>query len=74
MDFELSSDQEALRDGVRALCEGRFTIEFTPGSANILMADHKCFPVRETGGNVRESLRDGFFPEGRRGPTGIAER
>src|SRR5687767_2915423 len=28
MDFELSSDQEALRDGVRALCEGRFTIEF----------------------------------------------
>jgi alkylation response protein AidB-like acyl-CoA dehydrogenase len=28
MDFELSSDQEALRDGVRALCEGRFSIEF----------------------------------------------
>jgi alkylation response protein AidB-like acyl-CoA dehydrogenase len=31
MDFELSSDQEALRDGVRALCEGRFTIEFIRG-------------------------------------------
>ena len=29
MDFELSADQEALRDGVRALCEGRFSIEFT---------------------------------------------
>jgi len=28
MDFELSADQEALRDGVRALCEGRFSIEF----------------------------------------------
>jgi alkylation response protein AidB-like acyl-CoA dehydrogenase len=26
MDFELSSDQEALRDGVRKLCEGRFPI------------------------------------------------
>ena len=31
MDFELSSDQEALRDGVRALCEGRFTIESIRG-------------------------------------------
>ena len=28
MDFELSADQEALRDAVRALCEGRFSIEF----------------------------------------------
>src|SRR5258708_27695274 len=28
MDFELSSDQEALRDGVRAVCEGRFSIDF----------------------------------------------
>jgi alkylation response protein AidB-like acyl-CoA dehydrogenase len=27
MDFELTSDQEALRDGVRKLCEGRFPID-----------------------------------------------
>ena len=27
MDFELTSDQEALRDGVRKLCEGRFSME-----------------------------------------------
>lgn len=27
MDFELSEDQEALRDGIRALCEGRFSSE-----------------------------------------------
>jgi alkylation response protein AidB-like acyl-CoA dehydrogenase len=27
MDFELSSDQEALRDGMRKLCEGRFPID-----------------------------------------------
>ena len=53
---------------------GRFAIEFTPGEADILMADHECFAVRETGGGVREGLRDGFFQEGRRGPTGIAER
>lgn len=28
MDFELSSDQEALSEGVAALCQGRFGIEF----------------------------------------------
>ncbi len=28
MDFELSPDQEALREGVRALCQGRFPISF----------------------------------------------
>jgi len=27
MDFELSEDQEALRDGIRSLCEGRFSSE-----------------------------------------------
>jgi len=28
MDFELSADQEALQEGVRSLCQGRFPIEF----------------------------------------------
>lgn len=28
MDFELSADQEALRDAVRSLCVGRFPVEF----------------------------------------------
>ena len=27
MDFELSADQVALRDGIRSLCEGRFPIK-----------------------------------------------
>ena len=53
---------------------GRFAIEFTPGEANILMADDEGFTLREPGGDVRKGLRDGFFQEGRRGPTGIAER
>lgn len=33
MDFELSDDQTALRDGVRAFCEGRFPIEAVRGLA-----------------------------------------
>ena len=53
---------------------GGFAIEFTPGEADVLMADDEGFAVRETGGGVREGLRDGLFQEGRCGPAGIAER
>ena len=53
---------------------GGFAIEFTPGEADILVADHDGFAIREPGGGVREGLRDGFFQEGHLGPTGIAER
>ncbi len=31
MDFELSTDQEALRDGIRNLCQGRFPMETVRG-------------------------------------------
>lgn len=34
MDFELSDDQTALRDGVRAFCEGRFPMEVVRGLAD----------------------------------------
>ena len=34
MDFELTDDQEALRDGIRALCEGRFDIELVRSLAD----------------------------------------
>ena len=33
MDFELSTDQEALRDGIRNLCQGRFPMETVRGLA-----------------------------------------
>ena len=32
MDFELSADQVALRDGIRSLCEGRFPIKRVRGN------------------------------------------
>ena len=49
-------------------------IEFTPGEAYVLMANHESFAFRETGGSVRHGLRDGLFQQGRCGPAGIAER
>ena len=51
-----------------------FAIEFTPGTAYVLMANHKGFAVRETGGSVGQGLRNRLFQEGRCGPAGIAER
>ena len=51
-----------------------FEIEFTPGEAYVLMANHESFAIRETGGGVRHGLRYGLFQEGRCGPAGIAER
>jgi hypothetical protein len=31
MDFQLSEDQQALRDGIRSFCDGRFGIEALRG-------------------------------------------
>jgi alkylation response protein AidB-like acyl-CoA dehydrogenase len=39
MDFELSADQEALRDVVRSLCVGRFPIEFIRSLMDDVMLD-----------------------------------
>src|SRR6187200_1757212 len=54
MNFDLTDDQEALRDGIRAVCEGRFTIERVRGGFDRSMWDE----LAETG--VFSLLADGF--------------
>ena len=54
MNFDLTDDQQALRDGIRAVCEGRFTIERVRGGFDRSMWDE----LAETG--VFSLLADGF--------------
>ena len=54
MNFDLSDDQEALRDGIRAVCEGRFTMQRVRGGFDRSMWDD----LAETG--VFSLLSDGF--------------
>lgn len=54
MNFDLTHDQEALRDGIRAVCEGRFTMERVRGGFDRSMWDD----LAETG--VFSLLTDGF--------------
>lgn len=49
MDFELSDDQEALADGVAALCEGRFDIEAVRGMADAGLDRGRWGELAETG-------------------------
>ena len=46
MNFDLTDDQEALRDGIRAVCEGRLTMERVRGGFDRSMWDE----LAETGG------------------------
>ena len=50
MDFELTDDQESLRDGVRKLCEGRFPIDVVRGGFDAArwaeLADAGVFALR----------------------------
>ena len=54
MNFDLTDDQEALRDGIRALCAGRFTVDRVRGGFDRSMWDE----LAETG--VFSLLADGF--------------
>ena len=54
MNFDLTDDQEALRDGIRAVCEGRFTVERVRGGFDRAMWDE----LAETG--VFSLRADGF--------------
>ncbi len=54
MNFDLSEDQEALRDGIRSLCEGRFTSERVRAGFDRTMYDE----LDATG--VFSLRRDGF--------------
>ena len=54
MDFELSDDQVALRDGIRSLCEGRFPIKRVRDGfdraevSDDLPAEDEARPARDT--------------------------
>lgn len=54
MNFDLTDDQEALRDGIRAVCEGRFAMERVRAGFDRSMWDE----LAETG--VFSLLADGF--------------
>jgi alkylation response protein AidB-like acyl-CoA dehydrogenase len=54
VNFDLTDDQEALRDGIRAVCVGRFTVERVRGGFDRSMWDE----LAETG--VFSLLADGF--------------
>jgi alkylation response protein AidB-like acyl-CoA dehydrogenase len=54
VNFDLTDDQEALRDGIRAVCEGRFTIDRVRAGFDRSMWDE----LAETG--VYSLLADGF--------------
>ena len=55
MDFTLSSDQEALKDGVRKLCEGRFAMDRVRSLADVGGVDRDLW--RELGDAGVFSLR-----------------
>ena len=59
MDFELSADQVALRDGIRSLCEGRFPIKRVRDgfdrSAHAELADAGVFSLRADGFTVADA-------------------
>jgi alkylation response protein AidB-like acyl-CoA dehydrogenase len=59
VDFELSADQVALRDGIRSLCEGRFPIkrvrEGFDRAAHAELADAGVFSLRADGFGVADA-------------------
>ena len=59
MDFELSADQVALRDGIRSLCEGRFPIKRVRDgfdrSAHAELAESGVFSLRADGFGVADA-------------------
>ena len=59
MDFDLSDDQFALRDGIRTLCEGRFPIKRVrggfDGAAYAELADAGVFSLRADGFAVTDA-------------------
>jgi len=59
VDFELSDDQVALRDGIRSLCEGRFPIkrvrEGFDRAAHAELADAGVFSLRADGFGVADA-------------------
>ena len=59
MDFELSDDQVALRDGIRSLCEGRFPIKRVrdgfDGAAHAELAEAGVFSLRSDGFGVADA-------------------
>ena len=59
MDFDLSADQVALRDGIRSLCEGRFPIkrvrEGFDRSAHAELAEAGVFSLRSDGFGVADA-------------------
>ena len=58
MDFELSADQVALRDGIRSLCEGRFPIKRVRDgfdrAAHAELAEAGVFSLRSDGFGVAD--------------------
>jgi alkylation response protein AidB-like acyl-CoA dehydrogenase len=59
VDFELSADQVALRDGIRSLCEGRFPIKRVRDgfdrSVHAELADAGVFSLRTDGFDVADA-------------------
>ncbi len=59
MDFELSADQVALRDGIRSLCDGRFPIKRVRDgfdrAAFAELADAGVFSLRSDGFGVADA-------------------
>ena len=59
MDFELSADQVALRDGIRSLCEGRFPIKRVRAgfdrAAHAELAEAGVFSLRSDGFGVADA-------------------
>jgi alkylation response protein AidB-like acyl-CoA dehydrogenase len=59
VDFDLSADQVALRDGIRSLCEGRFPIkrvrEGFDRSAHVELAEAGVFSLRSDGFGVADA-------------------
>jgi alkylation response protein AidB-like acyl-CoA dehydrogenase len=59
VDFELSADQVALRDGIRSLCEGRFPIKRVrdgfDASVHAELADAGVFSLRSDGFGVADA-------------------
>ena len=59
MDFELSADQVALREGIRSLCEGRFPIKRVRDgfdrAAHAELAEAGVFSLRSDGFGVADA-------------------
>ena len=58
----------------QSACRARdLAIEFAPGEANILMADHQRVPVGKAGSRMAHRLRNSLFQQGHVGPADIRQ-